>query len=516
VIHGDKGKTQVMELNQQPNILFVMVDQLIPFLTAAYGHPVVQTPSMMRMAREGVLFNAYTPYPLCGPARAAFMTSKYASQLGVYDNAAAFSSEELTIAHYLGGAGYDCVASGKLHFVGPDQLHGFSRRLTTDIYPEDYSWIQNRDPKRAADPATQGNHAFQYTGEAIHVGEWRSNLSFDEETQFRSLEYLRAKGLLKRRNRAEGRGYQPFFLYTSFHHPHDPFWPPQEQWDLYEGADIVLPDYPSDLEASYSILDRWLNQWHQVARYDVRDAASLCKVRRAYYALVSYVDHKLGELLNALTEHDLAEDTVVVFASDHGDMLGEKGMVQKRNFYEWSCRVPLIIRFPDRRNQGSSIAHPVSLLDLLPTFLDIAGVEEQFPFEGHSLLSLINGTSEGWDIFAESHAEGIYGTCFMLRTGQYKYIHIVHEDGEENQLFDLESDPNENVNLSRDSAYQVLAESLKNRLFERFDPAAIEADIQRRLRLRTFLKKWSQQVGVVWDYIPAFDARRKTSDQYLP
>jgi choline-sulfatase len=506
-----------MHNHSQPNILFVMVDQLMPFLTGAYGHPVVQTPNMIRLAREGILFEAaYTPYPLCGPARAAFMVSKYASEIGVYDNAASFSSEELSIPHYLGSVGYDCVASGKLHFVGPDQLHGFSRRLTTDIYPEDFRWLQNRDPRRAADPAVQGGHAFQYTGEAIHVGEWRSNLSYDEETLFRSLEYLRAKGMDKRRQQAEGKDYQPFFLYTSLHHPHDPFWPPQQFWDLYEGAAIDLPDYPDDLAASYSILDRWLNQWHQVDKFDVRNEESLRKVRRAYYALVTYVDQKLGDLLAALEEHNLAEDTVIVFSSDHGDMLGEKGMVQKRTFYEWSCRVPLIVRFPDHRHQGAKITSPVSLLDLLPTFLDIAGIEERLPYSGHSLIPLIESPSEVWDVFAESHAEGIYGVCFMLRTPQYKYIYILHQDGEDHQLFDMQANPNETVNLCNRADYREVVDTLKQRLFARFNPQAVEANIQHSFRVRTLLKKWSEQTSVSWDYTPVFDPRRKTSDQYLP
>lgn len=501
----------------KPNILFVMADQLTPFLTGPYGHPVVQTPNMDRLAREGIVFEtAYTPAPLCVPARAAFMTSKYASQLGVYGNAASFSSEELTIPHYLGSAGYDCVASGKLHYIGPDQLHGFSRRLTTDIYPENYRLLPNRDLQRAADPAIQGKHAFQYTAEAIHVGEWRSYLSYDEEAQFRALEYLRAKGIDKRRKRAEGQSYQPFFLYASFHHPHDPFWPPQALWDLYENSPIDLPHFPDDLDASYSILDRWLNQWHQVDKFDVRNEDNLRNVRRAYYALVTYADQKLGELLTALREHGLEEDTIVVFASDHGDMLGEKGMVQKRTFYEWSTRVPLIFRFPDRCNHGTRIAQPVSLLDLLPTFLDVAAVEERFPCEGHSLIPLIEGTGEAWDIFAESHAEGVYGACFMLRRGRYKYVYILHEYGEDSQLFDLDADPGESINLCHQHEYQTVVAALKNRLHEQFDPHAIEADIQHSFRVRALLKKWSEQVSVTWDYMPVFDARRGTSDQYLP
>jgi choline-sulfatase len=496
---------------RKPNILFVMADQLIPLLTEAYGHPVVQTPYIEQMAQEGITFDAaYTPDPLCGPARAAFTTGQYASRIGVYDNATPFKSDILTIPHYLGATGYDCVASGKLHYVGPDQLHGFNRRLTTDIYPEDYSWLQNRDPDKANDPQYQGGHALQYTGDSIHIGEWRSNLSYDEETQFRSLEYIRAKGLDKRRNP----DYQPFFLFTSFHHPHDPFWSPQEFWDIYENAPIDLPE---ENTAAYSVLDRWLNQWHQVDKFDVQDPESLRKVRRAYYGLVTYIDQKLGELLNALEQHDLEEDTIVVFSSDHGDMLGEKGMVQKRTFYEWSARVPLIIRFPDGHQRGTRVAEPVSLLDLLPTFLDFASLEAPLMGDGKSLIPLIEGTeTEPRIVFSESHAEGVYGTCFMLRTLQYKYVHIFYREGEDAQLFDMQSDPDEKVNLIDRTEYHDLVAELKARLLREFDPQAIERDIQESIRVRTRLKAWAERTKVSWDYTPVFDPKRRTWEQYLP
>ena len=132
----------------KPNILLIMADQLIPFLTGAYGHEVVRTPNLDRLAVEGVTFDAaYSPCPVCAPARAAMLTGCYASNIGAYDNAATFSSEQPTIPHYLTLAGYDTVLSGKMHFVGPDQLHGYSRRFTTNVYPADFSWV----PVRGAD-----------------------------------------------------------------------------------------------------------------------------------------------------------------------------------------------------------------------------------------------------------------------------------------------------------------------------------------------------------------------------
>lgn len=508
------------EHTRKPNILFIMADQLMPFLTGAYGHTVVRTPNLDRLVREGVRFdNAYTPYPLCGPTRAAIATGKYASELGIVDNACIFPSDHLTYSHYLTLAGYDCVASGKLHYVGADQLHGFSRRLTTDIYPEDLRWLQNRDPDLAAQEQHKGKHAAQYIAAAIRVEQgWYPNLSYDEEVVFRSMEFLRAQGLEKRRAIAAGTDHErpPFLLFSSFHHPHDPFIPPLEYWNLYEDVEIDLPDLPDNLHETYSVLDRWLNQWHAVDQYPVTDPDSLRVVRRAYYALVTYIDDKVGQLLHELERNNLLDETVIVFTGDHGDMLGEKGMVQKRNFYEWSLRVPLIFRFPHGEYAGTTLQQPVSLLDLLPTFLDLGGVPEHLPVRGHNLMPLIRGErTQSWDVFAESHAEGVYGTCFMLRTERYKYIYIAHRDGVDVQLFDMQNDPQEWHNLAGKPQYAAEETALRARLLAEFDPAAIESAIQQSIPVRRMLKAWMERVDVTWVYTPHFDADKRVLDQYL-
>jgi choline-sulfatase len=506
--------------SQRPNILFFMADQMTPFLTGAYDHPIVKTPNLDRLRETGIRFDtAYTPSPLCGPARAAMATGKYASEISVYDNASIFPSNELTMCHYLTLAGYDCVASGKLHYMGADQLHGFARRLTTDIYPEDLSWLQNRDPHRAGEDALKGKHASQYISQAIRVQEgWNSNLSYDEETAFRAMEYLRAKAWEKRRKQssADETEPKPFFLFVSFHHPHDPFLPPAEFWNLYEDAEIELPEYPDHLNQTYSILDQWLNQWHAVDQYDVKNPESLRIVRRAYYALVSYVDYKVGQLLEELARGALDEETIVVFASDHGDMLGERGMVQKRTFYEWSVRVPLLIRFPNHDYAGTTVSQPVSLLDLMPTFLELAGVHDWLPTRGHSLIPLIEGNeTDPWEVFSESHAEGVYGTCFMLRTRQYKYNLIVGPEGIDNQLFDMTADPDEWHNLAGKPEFAEIEQVLHQRLLNQFDPQAIEQAIQVSIPVRRILKAWMEQVDVSWAYTPTYDATKRVLDQYL-
>ena len=227
----------------RPNILFVMSDQLIAALTGAYGHPVVQTPHLDRLAAEGVRFDsAYTPFPLCAPGRACITSGRHASEIGAWDNGALLAADVPSYAHYLSNAGYDTVLSGKMHFVGPDQVHGFHRRLTTDIYPPDFSWVKEewiriKETKGEDYEEVMGNrptyNAGGYTGQAVRVNFWHNALSYDEETHFRAVEYLRAQS-----------GDTPFLLCASFHHPHEPFHPPQAYWDRYADAEIAIPEFP--------------------------------------------------------------------------------------------------------------------------------------------------------------------------------------------------------------------------------------------------------------------------------
>jgi choline-sulfatase len=444
------------------------------------------------------------------------MTGKYVSNIGAYDNAAAFSCEEPTFAHYLTLAGYDTVLAGKMHFVGPDQLHGFRQRFNTNVYPADFGWV----PARGVDRQASKRHALQYVGENIQVGRWNQFLSYDEETHFRALEYLHAQGGEQQEARARGETAAPFLLCVSYHHPHEPFWPPQDLWDLYEGEEIEIPEYPAGIEETYSELDRWLNVYHGVAKAPaLRDPESVRRVRRAYFALVTYIDIKVGELLDALEENGFRENTVVFFTSDHGDMLCEKGMVQKRTFYEWSSRVPLLVRFPDRRSHGVVHPKPVNLIDLLPTFLDIAGVgeEDRLPVDGRSLMGLLDGI-EGTDAekqiaFSEYHSQGAHAPCFMVREGQYKYVYIY---GYGSQLFDLESDPGEWHNLAGDPDYVEIEGRLKGLILGRFDPHAIEKAVSASVRKRTLIRQAMTLTDTRWDFEPHFDPTKGITDQYLP
>ena len=469
---------------ERPNILLVMADQLVPFLTGAYGHPVVRTPALDRFAAEGIRFDAaYTPYPLCSPARASLVTGRYASRLGCYDNASILPADQPTVAHYLTSAGYDTALSGKMHFVGPDQLHGFRRRLTTDVFPATMDWVPTMDEEGRF---VRGGHARSYVVPEVGVRPWTTFLSYDEETHFRALEYVRERGRL--------RPEEPFFLVVSYHHPHDPFHPTQELWDLYEDAEIGLPEQH---DAEVSAMDAWANEAHETDSVDLADPESLRALRRAYYALVSYVDRKVGELLATLEQTGQGDDTVILFTSDHGDMLGERRMVQKRCFYEWSVRVPLLLRFADRRRAGERVTDPVSLLDLAPTLLDLAGVNERLPLDGRSLLD--PGPDRA--VLSEYHVEKVRAPCFMARRGRWKLIHV---HGHGSQLFDLETDPGEWENLAGRGL--PVEDELRALILAEFDPDAIAAAGAESVRRRELVRHAMALNGTRWDHAPIFDA----------
>jgi choline-sulfatase len=499
--------TSGAENRVRPNFLFVLADQVVPFLTAPYGDPVAQTPAMAELAADGVTFDAaYTPAPLCSPARASFFTGRDASAIGCFDNASVMPPDVPTIGHYLSADGYDTVLSGKMHFVGPDQLHGFRHRLTTDVFPAGVDWVPAVD-EHGRFPA--GGHARHYAGDDPGVRPWTQFLTFDEETQFGAVAYLRER---MREEKPGSAARAPFCMVVSYHHPHDPFHVRQEYWDRYEGVDIPLPEYPADLEDTYSVMDRWANEAHETHEHAIERPDSLRNLRRAYYAALSYVDDKLAELLAVLRESGELENTVIVFTSDHGDMLAEKRMVQKRTFYEWSARIPLLLRLPGGAHAGTRVGVPVSLIDLLPTTLDLAGYPGlRADVDGETLLPLLeaddSSDSEGDRVvFSEYHLEKVWAPCFLVRRGPYKYVYV---HGHDQQLFDLDDDPGEWNDLSNSPEHQVVRDELCDLLFARFDPEALAragaASIPRRQIVAAAMRANDQH----WDYSPTVDGTKR-------
>jgi len=499
---------------EKPNILLITCDQMVAQLTGAYGHPVVQTPNLNRLVEEGVRFdNAYTSCPICVPARSSLKTGKYVSRIGCYDNGAMFPADQPTLCHYLSIAGYDTVATGKMHFIGPDQLHGFEKRLTTDFHPSDFSFLPARPEGGFKDFSEFHAQPIAIDYVTAGVRQWSTEHDFDEENHFRTLEYLRSKrsqytGTLQKE--LPPRDERPFFMQVSYCFPHEPFHVTQELWDIYEDKDIELPEIPGNLANYEHPMDKMLNAYHGTHRVNLNDEEALYNMRRAYYGLITLIDRRVGDLLQALEDYGLKENTIVMFLSDHGDMLGERMMVQKRSFYQFSAQIPWIISYPPSWKGGIVVQEPVSIIDVMPTILECAGVDQKrvLPIDGKSVIPLMEGERDrNRTIFAEIHSGGVTIACFMVRQADFKYIHTT---GYAPQLYDLAKDPKEWNNLAGQPEYQEVERKLHALLVANFDPDQIERDVQESLARRRLLKGAMDATGLPnWDYQPFFDATKK-------
>jgi choline-sulfatase len=252
-----------------------------------------------------------------------------------------------------------------------------------------------------------------------------------------------------------------------------------------------------------------VNEVHETDKADLDNPDNLVQLRRAYYGLVTYVDRKVGELVAALEQTGQRENTIVIFTSDHGDMLAEKRMVQKRCFYEWSARIPLLVQFPDGQHAGRKVGAPVSLMDLVPTILDWAGipVEARLPMDATSFAGLMEGgEADERPVLSEYHVEKVRAPSFMARQGRYKYIYI---HGHDRQLFDLEADPDEWNNLAGQPETRTVEEALHALILAEFDPDWIEADGAASVRRREVIKEAMARNGTRWDYFPYFDATKQ-------
>ena len=456
----------------KPNILFIQVDQLTATSLRAYGDTVCHAPNLDRLAETGIVFEtAYCNFPLCSPSRFSMATGQLCSQIGAYDNAAEMPASVPTYAHYLRAAGYQTALSGKMHFIGPDQFHGFEKRLTADLYPADFSWVPNWGDEGARD--TNDSRAVLISG----VCERSVQIDYDEQVTFHAIQHLY--------DMARSDDARPFFLQVSYTHPHEPYLCRKEYWDLYEGVDIPLPSVPAlpaDQHDAHSF--RLLSDF---AMLDVRFAdEDIKRARRAYYGSISYIDAMVGCILETLEAVGQAENTAVIFTSDHGEMLGERGMWFKKHFFEPALRIPLLMKLP--RHEAQRVATPVSLVDLLPTFMGIAegpgwhsAVE---PMEGEDLTALIaNEAIPDRPVFAEYLAEATTAPILMIRRGRYKFI---YSQDDPPLLFDLEADPMERLNLASDPAHADALARLSSEVAQKWDSAALTAQIiesQKRRRL---------------------------------
>ena len=480
----------------QPNIVLIMADQLAPQFTGAYGHPLVKTPHIDALAARGARFDAaYCNAPLCAPSRFSFMSGQHVTRIAAYDNASEFPSAVPTFAHYLRLMGYRTCLSGKMHFVGPDQLHGFEERLTTDIYPADHAWTPDWElPDERIDKWYHNMDAVRQAGKAATTFQ----IEYDEETCF----FARRKIFDYKMNNVE-----PFCMVVSFIHPHDPYVARPEWWDLYDHDAIDMPSSPDAMDPhSKRVMKGIEADTVSVTEEEVRNA------RHAYYANTSYFDSNVGRVVQALEESDQLDNTVVIVTSDHGDMLGERGLWYKMNWFEHSARVPLVMAGPGVQN--GTVDAPCSLVDILPTFMDIAaqGVQKPaigMPLDGRSLWPAATGGDAG-----EGEAIGEYCAemapahpVFMIRRGRFKYIACELDPP---QLYDIDADPMELNNLADDPAHIGVARAFEDEVAARWDSAKIRSDVIATQHQRRAVHA-AMEAGFLtsWDYQPPRDASQE-------
>ncbi|UJW73210.1 choline-sulfatase [Rhizobium sp. SL42] len=486
-------------VQSRPNILILMVDQfngtLFPDGPAEFLH----APHLKALAKRSVRFaNSYTASPLCAPARASFMSGQLPSRTRVYDNAAEFASDIPTFAHHLRAAGYQTSLSGKMHFVGPDQLHGFEERLTTDIYPADFGWTPDYTK-----PGERIDWWYHNLGSVTGAGvaEITNQMEYDDEVAYHATRRLY--------DLSRGQDDRPWCLTVSFTHPHDPYVARRKYWDLYDDCPELAPTvgpiaYEDQDPHSRRLMDACDHTAFAITDENVRRA------RQGYFANVSYVDDKIGEILDVLERTRMADNTVILFVSDHGDMLGERGLWFKMNFFEGSARVPLMMCVPGL--EPRLVTQPVSTLDVTPTVAGLAGIDISTlaPWtDGEDLMPLATATGGRGPVPMEYAAEGSIAPLVGIRDGKFK---LTLCDVDPPILVDLEADPQELVNLADDPAHAEVFTQLKAKALARGDLSRFDAAV-RESQARRHIVYAALRNGAYfpWDYQPL----QKASERYM-
>jgi choline-sulfatase len=447
-----------------------MSDEHAPQFSSVYGHPIVRTPNMERLAAEGTVFDAaYCASPICVPSRASFLTARLPSRTEVWDNGTPLASDLPTLAHALRHQGYETVLIGKMHFIGTDQLHGFEKRLVDDSRVCG-TWIESTDWDHPDLPRAKARLRATNAGPG-HT----AHIEQDEAVLEAALGFLDAIDATDEERR-------PLFLCISFNAPHFPLRAPAH-FDSYWPENVDAPEIaPNELEGQHPFHQR-LRRYFDLENLSGEETL---RARAALYALTTWLDDCLGAVIDRI-DAVFAAATVpplVGYVSDHGDMAGEHGLWWKCCFFEESVRVPLILRWPGHVGAGHRIATPVSLMDLAVTLADIAGAGTDDTAriylddaDGRTLLPLLkDATHADRAVIAEYLAHAAGRPIRMIRRGRWKYVYY---HGETDELYDLTADPKEKANLADDPDHADVVAALRKEVLEDWDPE----DVDRRVRL---------------------------------
>lgn len=468
----------------RPNLLFLFSDQHTQKVTGCYGDKVVETPHIDRLAARGVTFdNAYTPSPLCTPARMALLTGRHPCRQECWTNSDVLRSDLPTHAHALGAAGYAPSLIGRLHAIGPDQLHGYAEREVGD---HSTNWIGGIGHNLGALART--NDPFRDSLEKSGPGQSSYEVK-DREVTEAACAHLERLG--ERRRRGDD---SPFAVTVGYILPHQPYVASPDDYRRYEGR-VGLPTIPAPEQEH-----PWLRAWRaHTGIADVPDEDTL-RARTAFYGLVTAFDRMVGQVIETLERQGLAEDTLIVYASDHGDQIGERGLWWKQTFYDESVKVPLVLSWPGRLPEGERRGQVVNLIDLAATMVEAMGAPGLPNADARSLLGLAADGSLPWrdETFSEYCTDGMSpwaGTTpvqqRMIRTGRYKLIYY-HDYPP--QLFDLLDDPQETRDLAGDPRHGSIVRALTTRVLADWDPVAIARRMAERRAEKELLRAWAREV----------------------
>ena len=477
-----------MTVAGQPNILLIVSDQHSRRVMGCAGDPVIRTPHLDALAAGGVMFdNAYCASPLCVPSRMTMMTSRHCSDINVWDNSSYLASDVPTFCHSLGIAGYECVLGGRMHFMGPDQRHGFHQRIIGDVSAHTHPGGGGPNFVNIS-PAGCGQ-----SGACVRVaGPGRSNyMAYDDLVAEACAGFLREGGsdALSRGSGADG----PFCLVAGFVLPHCPFIAPKALYDYY-----------------YENLHPAMKHWRQVRGVEDLTEEEIRKARAGYYGVVEYFDGIIGGLMGALDHSGLRDDTIVIYVSDHGESAGENGLWWKSQFYEHGAGVPMIASGPGVP-QGLRRREVVSLLDLGPTLCDIAGGPELPAISGRSLLPMLRGEDiPDWpnEAVAEMIGLGNYLPGKMIRRNEWK---LIHYEGFEPMLFNLDDDPHEFTDRAADRDCRDVRNYLHDRVLQGWEPHRAVRQLQRERRDRQLITQWRQ----AWKDAPPDPEQCRTPDDVV-
>jgi uncharacterized sulfatase len=442
---------------KKKNVLFIAVDDLNTAL-GCYGHPLVKTPNIDRLARRGTLLTrAYCQYPLCNPSRASFMTGRRPDVTRVHDNGTNFRKslpDAITLAQLFRMAGYYVTRIGKIFH------YGVPLQIGTSGMDDPASWDKVINPKGV--DRDEDNLIINFTPKITNIGgalTWHVSNGTDEQQTDGKIAAAAIKTLEQTKDR-------PFFLAVGFFQPHVPCVAPKKYFDMYSLEKIELPKQPPGGREGFPPAAFTVNP----PNYGL-SAEDQKRMIRAYYAAVTFMDAQVGLVLEALERLGLAEDTIIVLVGDHGWQLGEHGLWQKMCLFEESVRVPLIISAPGSKGAVQPCGRPAELLDLYPTLADLCGVKAPKDLDGVSLRPLLDDPTKPGKKAAYSQVmrgNAKKGKAFMgysVRTERWRYTEW---DGgaKGTELYDHDADPHELHNLAADPRHAQVVEQMKGLIHE--------------------------------------------------